>query len=239
MSSLQNRIVLTLRNSGRTIEKTADEETLGMAIRGRYLVGVAVAVAFGVLTVGAAASPRALVTVNTVTNPTLGKILVSKGKTLYASSKACTGSCLSVWPRLVVTGKPIAGPGVTASKLGTIKRSNGQLQVTYAGKALFRYAGDTKAGEAKGQGKDGIWHAIAPSGTIVKQSASSSESSSSSSGSTGMSSSSGSGSSGSTSSGSSGSSSSGSTGSGSSSGGTTTTSPTGDCSTNPGGYGCM
>ena len=48
--------------------------------------------------------------------------------------------------------KPTAGPGVLLSKLGTIKRPDGGLQVTYHGLALYRYAPDRKAGDVKGQG---------------------------------------------------------------------------------------
>lgn len=209
-----------------------------MALRARYLTLTAVVAVFGLFAVGATASPKTLVTVNTVSNSTLGKILVSAGRTLYHPSTKCTGACTTAWPPLLVTGKPIAGPGVVASKLGTVKLSGGKLQVTYAGKALYRYAGDKKAGQVKGQGAGGTWHAVAPSGVLVMKSLTSSAGTTSSgsgtgSSSTGSGSTSSSGSSGTTSSGSG---SSGSSGSGS---GSSSSDPTGDCSTNPGGYGCM
>jgi Secreted repeat of unknown function len=57
---------------------------------------------------------------------------------------------------------------VTAAKLGTIKRPDGRLQVTYNGLALYRYDDDKKAGQAKGQGEAGIWYAITPAGKITK-----------------------------------------------------------------------
>ena len=104
-------------------------------------------------------------------NTSLGKILVSStGKTLYhfasepKNAVKCTGSCATQWPPLLIgTGvTPVAAPGVTASLLGTVKRPDGKLQVTYRGLALYLYSGDKKAGDVKGQG--GSWHAIAPSG---------------------------------------------------------------------------
>jgi predicted lipoprotein with Yx(FWY)xxD motif len=64
----------------------------------------------------------------------LGKVLVdARGRTLYlfeadkGPKSACGGACASVWPPLTSTGRPTAGPGVTASKLGTTKRSDGGM----------------------------------------------------------------------------------------------------------------
>ena len=44
--------------------------------------------------------------------------------------------------------------------LATIKRPNGSEQVTYKGMPLYTYTGDSKAGDATGQGLDGIWFVI-------------------------------------------------------------------------------
>jgi len=50
--------------------------------------------------------------------------------------------------------------------LGTITRPDGTLQVTFEGIPLYRYAGDTKAGDANGQGSAGVWYVIAgPTGS--------------------------------------------------------------------------
>jgi predicted lipoprotein with Yx(FWY)xxD motif len=94
----------------------------------------------------------------------LGTILVS-GNTLYtlkASSTACTALCLQIWPELLLpkgVTKAKAGTGVSASKLGTVKRAHGALQVTYAGKALYWFSGDTSAGQVNGNVTDawGKW----------------------------------------------------------------------------------
>src|SRR6266699_3335567 len=63
----------------------------------------------------------------------------SKGITLYdfppdkGTTSVCYGACAALWPPLVTKGKPVAGPGVRASLLGTTKRKDGKLEVTYAG----------------------------------------------------------------------------------------------------------
>ena len=63
------------------------------------------------------------------------------------------------------------GPGITASKLGTVKRPDGKVQVTYNGLTLYRYSKDAKAGDANGQGTGKLWYAITPAGKITKTSA--------------------------------------------------------------------
>lgn len=80
-----------------------------------------------------------------------GKILDdSKGWTIYAFTKDKTNKdncqnisgCTGAWPPIVTTGKPVAGPGVKQSLLGTIKLKDGKSQVTYNGHPLYIYSGD-------------------------------------------------------------------------------------------------
>ena len=108
-----------------------------------------------------------------------GSLLVSAtGWTLYHYTPdkhgviKCTAACAKFWPPLVVARgtKPKAGAGVSAAKLSTVKRPDGRTQVTYAGFPLYRYSGDAKPGDVKGQGFQGIWHAVTPAGTLVKSS---------------------------------------------------------------------
>ena len=90
----------------------------------------------------AVAAVRATATVKTAKNTTLNTtIVVNKtGRTLYhlTSEKSkkfvCTGSCATIWPPLTVAKgtKPVAGPGITKSKLGTIKRPDGSRSPTPA-----------------------------------------------------------------------------------------------------------
>jgi len=105
-----------------------------------------------------------------------GKILVNaSGRTLYlltsdtASSFACTGVCTGLWPPLATKGRPRAGKGVTARKLGTVKRGS-SLQVTYDGHPLYLYAGDGRAGEINGEGVKsfgGTWYVLGQKGSAV------------------------------------------------------------------------
>jgi predicted lipoprotein with Yx(FWY)xxD motif len=89
----------------------------------------------------------------------VGKVIVdSKGMTLYYFEKdkkgsgksACYGACANAWPPLTTEGAPQAGEGAMASKLGTIKRTDGTAQVTYAGWPLYTFVEDKKPGEDNG-----------------------------------------------------------------------------------------
>lgn len=141
-----------------------------------------------------AGGARGLVTVTSARNRVLGQTIVSAGgRTLYHASSekrgtvSCTGACTLKWPPLVISAsnKPRAGSGVSASMLGTIKRPDGRLQVTYHGLALYLFSGDTRAGQVNGQGVGGVWHALAPSGVAVLKMTSGGMSSSSSASSSG------------------------------------------------------
>ncbi len=52
----------------------------------------------------------------------------------------CTGACARSWVPVLTTGAPTATDGVSTSEIGTIRRANGTLQVTYAGKPLYLYS---------------------------------------------------------------------------------------------------
>lgn len=110
----------------------------------------------------------------------LGTILVSSsGRTLYefTRDRPRTNTCVKIrecsgtWPALKTAGKPIAGPGVRASLLSTIKLSGGVTQVTYAGHALYLYTGDSGPGQTSYVGEKafgGRWYAIDASGRTVR-----------------------------------------------------------------------
>ncbi|MFJ8648742.1 SCO0930 family lipoprotein [Streptomyces sp. NPDC093546] len=101
-----------------------------------------------------------------------GKVLTdSEGFTLYRFDKDtasppksnCEGECAKTWPVVSADGaKPPAG--VDASLMGVVTRADGTKQLTVDGWPMYRYAKDTKPGEAKGQGVGGTWYAASPDG---------------------------------------------------------------------------
>jgi predicted lipoprotein with Yx(FWY)xxD motif len=119
----------------------------------------------------------------------LGSIVVnSRGHTLYLFGKdrnaksSCAGSCPSFWPPLIAHGKPTAGSGLNAALLGTTKRVDGRLQVTYNRHPLYTFALDKRPGQTKGEGQrafGGKWYAVSARGTAVLKAASSNSSTSS------------------------------------------------------------
>lgn len=104
----------------------------------------------------------------------LGTILVTaKGMTLYDFHKdkggksACYDACAGAWPPLLTEGNPQAQGPADRSMLGTTKRKDGTVQVTYNGWPLYTYVGDQKPGEANGNDIDqfgGEWYALQPNG---------------------------------------------------------------------------
>jgi len=108
----------------------------------------------------AAAATQSSTTVSSATSK-LGRILAdSRGRTLYLfendkrGHSSCAGACATYWPPLLKKGALTAGTGVRAKLLGTTKRKNGTLQVTYAGHPLH----DFGAG----------WYVLAPAGTKIE-----------------------------------------------------------------------
>jgi predicted lipoprotein with Yx(FWY)xxD motif len=107
----------------------------------------------------------------------LGKVLVdARGRTLYlfeadkGPMSKCDGACASIWPPLTATGRPTAGSGLAAAKLGTTKRSDGATEVTYNGHPLYTYAGDQAPGQTAGQGLDDFgaeWYALSAAGDKI------------------------------------------------------------------------
>ena len=147
---------------------------------GWRVVPVALLVVMGVVAATAMAAPGAKPTVKVVKTTGLGKLLgTSSGLTLYHYTDEkggkidCKGGCAKLWPPLLVSAgaKPTAGAGLSAGKLGTVKRPDGRVQVTYNGLALYRYAPDAKSGDVKGQALYKAWYAIAPSGKLITRKA--------------------------------------------------------------------
>ncbi len=110
----------------------------------------------------------------------LGTVLTdSEGLTVYefakdnGSTSSCYGACEEGWPPVIVKGQP-SGEGSIASQLGTTKRKDGSVQVTYAGHPLYTFVGDSGPGEANGNGSTafgGEWSVLDEAGESVSASA--------------------------------------------------------------------
>jgi predicted lipoprotein with Yx(FWY)xxD motif len=108
-----------------------------------------------------------------------GNVLVdSDGKALYASDVEANGkvmcttdACTAFWKPLTTnTAKPTASPD--AGKVGVVKRPDGEMQVTVAGKLLYTFSEDSP-GKVSGDGFsddfDGqhfTWHTMLAGGKI-------------------------------------------------------------------------
>ena len=110
-----------------------------------------------------------------------GKVLAnSRGFSLYMFKKdkqhgksTCYGQCAKVWPPLLTTGKPVAlkRSGVNPKLLGTTRRTDGKLEVTYNGWPLYLYTPDRRPGQVNGEGANQFgapWYLLNTAGKIVK-----------------------------------------------------------------------
>jgi len=114
------------------------------------------------------------------TSSTLGHFLVDgQGHSLYLFEKDegaesyCTSACAAVWPAFETSSKPRAASGVDGAALGTIKRDDGELQVTYHGHPLYYYAADASTpGKSKGEALAQFgaeWYLVNPQGKTVEE----------------------------------------------------------------------
>ena len=144
-------------------------DTLGQAVNNVWFVVSPDGKAVGM--------PAPDVTIGVATDPKLGTILVdSKGMTLYiftndtANKSNCDANCLKAWPPLLTKTSAVAGgAGVSNSLIGTATLADGTKIVTYNKMPLYYWAGDTKAGDANGQGVNNVWYVIGPDGTPIEK----------------------------------------------------------------------
>ena len=114
----------------------------------------------------------------TVRDSRFGRILFDgKGFALYAFTRdpkgksACKGACAAAWPPYLVAKAARAGAGTQARLLGTTRRADGKLQVTYAGRPLYYYIGERQPGQILCQNVEeygGLWLVARPNGTLVR-----------------------------------------------------------------------
>jgi predicted lipoprotein with Yx(FWY)xxD motif len=138
------------------------------------LIAAVPASSSGAATSSGSAKARATVA---IASSKLGRILVDgKGRTLYdfppdkSMASTCYGACAALWPPLTTTGKPVAGHGVRATLLGTTKRKDGKLEVTYNHHPLYYFVSDQKPGQTTGQGVNQFgapWWVISAAGKEI------------------------------------------------------------------------
>ena len=153
-------------------------------LRGTRLVAAAAAVAalaaaIFVLHPPATHAAAATGTVVSTAKTSLGRIIVtSNGRTLYLFEKdrdgksACSGQCAAFWPPLITSGKPGVSGGARASLIGTTRRADGRLQVTYNHHPLYTFVKDKKAGQTNGEGVNAFgagWDAMSPAGAKIEK----------------------------------------------------------------------
>jgi predicted lipoprotein with Yx(FWY)xxD motif len=135
-------------------------------------------VTLGILAPAAMSTQRAARGAVTTHPSSFGKVLFDgRGFALYAFTKdtrgrsSCSGACATAWPPYIVKAAPRAAAGVKRSLLGTARRADGRLQVTYGGRPLYYYIGDRAAGQILCQNVaefGGTWLVVRPSGTLVR-----------------------------------------------------------------------
>ncbi len=129
---------------------------------------------------GTGAASQAVIA--TKSNPVLETTILAAGPkklTVYmfaadhGGTSACYAACAAAWPPVLTSGSPKAEGGASASKLGTITRSEGAKQVTYAGHPLYYYTPDSTESDITGQGINSfgaLWYVLSPGGQVIKKS---------------------------------------------------------------------
>jgi predicted lipoprotein with Yx(FWY)xxD motif len=83
-----------------------------------------------------------------------------------SSVPRCYGPCAEAWPPVLTSGAPRARQGADGSLLGTVQRTDGTSQVTYAGHPLYFYAhegrGQVLCHDIREFG--GLWLVVTPEG---------------------------------------------------------------------------
>lgn len=126
-------------------------------------------------------APSPVYEVRTGSVPGLGTVLVDgQGLTLYlfvpdrqSGNSTCYNACAQAWPPLLLpvgVTAPVAGSGVQSALLGTTRRSDGTVQVTYNKWPLYLWVSDSEPGQATGQGLNnlgGLWYVLSPEGKAI------------------------------------------------------------------------
>jgi predicted lipoprotein with Yx(FWY)xxD motif len=138
----------------------------------RLVVGGAVVAVAATLVASALGTPRAATRLSVRASEFGRTVFGPNGKVVYVfgadrgPTSRCYGVCAKAWPPVLTGAAPLAGAGVEAKLLGTTKRSDGRLQVTYGGHPLYYYSADP-AGKIMCQHANmhgGLWLIVKPNG---------------------------------------------------------------------------
>ncbi len=108
----------------------------------------------------------------------LGTVVIDGlGWTLYRfdadsakpSTSTCSGPCADEWPPVLMQAGTPDYEGVDPGVVGTITRDDGRQQVTIGGWPVYRHASDTAPGAVDGQGAQGKWWVVTPTGGKASQ----------------------------------------------------------------------
>lgn len=114
-----------------------------------------------------------------VTRTAYGQALVDRrGFALYrftsdrSAASTCYGACAAAWPPYILATRMIAaGAGAHDGLLGSVRRHDGRLQLTYAGHPLYYYVGDRSPGEVLCQAVaeyGGRWYVVDAQGATIR-----------------------------------------------------------------------
>lgn len=112
----------------------------------------------------------------TVSDADPAHLVDSAGQALYLlegneDGSRCDAACEDAWPPVQAEdAEPLAGPGGYETRLGTMRREDGGLHVTYQDQPLYRYAADSGVGATAGHGVEdqwGTWSLVSPEGPAV------------------------------------------------------------------------
>jgi predicted lipoprotein with Yx(FWY)xxD motif len=99
----------------------------------------------------------------------LGQALTLGGRTVYRfesdtnkpPKSVCEGQCLTAWPPLLTDATPVkVSAEIDSTKVGTLTRPDGTVQVTLNGWPLYLFAKDQQPGDVKGEGVSGKWSVV-------------------------------------------------------------------------------
>ena len=119
--------------------------------------------------------PLTSLTLNAAQDSNLGLYLIdNEGMTVYLHAtdtmnvSTCEDNCATEWPPVLIaqTVKVMTGPGLDATRIGTIIRNDGGIQVTYHGWPLYYYNQDAHPGDVTGSGTNDFF-AISPAGDKI------------------------------------------------------------------------